>query len=1176
MRHRTRFAAVGFLAALAILLAWLFLPTKNPESTESVPVEQATETTGQDAAAAPGETGKVKRGRDAASDPAMTAGGGARVYGLATFESDDAPAAGAAVFLGERRVVADEDGAFAFEGVEPGKRRLSAALGAMLSFPQRRYVKTVTVTDSDRLVGPITLRLSPGAKLRLQALAADDDRPLANATVTPIKAPHLEAKTDARGVATLTLTPETWDFQIAAPMHRAILKAYSLSLDRETRATVRLSPGGALSGRVADQEGIPLAGVHVSSRFLGGGPHQVRTDDLGRYALDSLPLDQDITLLFFKEGFKRERAAISLSASQPKDSLDVRLVPTAIETDGLPVAGIVIDEMGQPIAGAAISSGGFGPERVVQFTDQEGRFATVAPEANYRDPALLVEARGFAPQVVSLTGDVALKPLEIILAPGRRLAGRVVDEWGGPVAEAAIQVRLDVAIMPLFNGEPTRTDGDGRFELDSLPINPSLTVTAEGYSRARLSPEVDRVDLEITLLGQGVILGKAVAQDNGRPVREFNIRLSNQTRKGGASNFWSFGELFLREPGVDFSTADGAFRIDGLHAGGACRLIVNAPGYAEKTVADVAVLSEAEAQPMVIELEPTDLTVAGVARDQEGRPQAGARATLLVNAAVGQGRSYASWSMVDGPDYSGLLLAKRQVQTGRDGRFSFESLPEERPLHLFVEAEGMGRQSQHGLETRSREALTQVEVVLAPEARIMGEVDLETYADAGRVSLLGVGEAVGIREEQTLNRRGAAASFEWRELPVGQYQVKLEESGSAGNRGVLATRTVDSLSAGETAVVDFGPEDLYRVAGQVFINQMPMTVGEVFLIEPGQPAWLKPALEAKTDGDGRFVFKRVKAGVYDLVAFTGRASRSFGRMQMQTHPNRETIDVQQDIDRPFHFTKIGSMLGRLTPPPAERVFISGLNLTAGEGGYYATNDDTGAFRLDKTPPGEYRLVATYKSVQRVLLDNVVMPPDGSDLDLGDIPFELGDGHLRILIHGIETQDVGRAEAFLWDTGGDGLMARRRFDGSATALFEDLYPGRVRCQVRANGYRSLPNDRQVNIIPGEVVEVVFDLEPIAELSFSLLDGTDALAEVTMTRADNGAVIHFQATTQEAFGDLISQESSYGLGFFTEQFGAIRGAPPAIWTIRAAGRNGGVWTQEVVLETGSAMNLTIKLE
>ncbi|HEX8201982.1 MAG TPA: hypothetical protein VF590_16015, partial [Isosphaeraceae bacterium] len=109
------------------------------------------------AGAAPGEAGRIagRAVRDAGGDAA----GGAEVVLLPP------PPKGRDVYIGKlplRRAVADAAGAFAFDGLAPGRYRIWANLGKLTSRRERAGGQVVNLPETGAAVEPVELRLVAG------------------------------------------------------------------------------------------------------------------------------------------------------------------------------------------------------------------------------------------------------------------------------------------------------------------------------------------------------------------------------------------------------------------------------------------------------------------------------------------------------------------------------------------------------------------------------------------------------------------------------------------------------------------------------------------------------------------------------------------------------------------------------------------------------------------------------------------------------------------------------------------------------------------------------------------------------------------------------------------------------------------------------------------------------
>lgn len=130
------------------------------------------------------------------------------------------------------------------------------------------------------------------------------------------------------------------------------------------------------------------------------------------------------------------------------------------------------------------------------FTDQEGRFAIVVPERAW---ALRISKPGFAPQTFQGNAATPASPLDIRLARGAAINGRIADDGGMPVVDARVTVRQ--AVEAVRRGQVpirvvVRSDDRGEFRVGSLPAG-GYDIDVDGRNRqaALGSTQVTRIDV---------------------------------------------------------------------------------------------------------------------------------------------------------------------------------------------------------------------------------------------------------------------------------------------------------------------------------------------------------------------------------------------------------------------------------------------------------------------------------------------------------------------------------------------------------------------------------------------------------------------------------------------------------------------------------------------------------
>ena len=261
-----------------------------------------------------------------------------------------------------------------------------------------------------------------------------------------------------------------------------------------------------------------------------------------------------------------------------------------ITPETLPLMGKVVDAAGEPVTGAVVEryeydrSQPYLPselemrERVT--TDANGSFELRGARATM---TLLAQKPGFAPAWHQWS-PVRDTDVRLVLTPPSVLAGVVVDEADKPVVEAEVSVAkvysetrwgTDGRAFSSLSGKlaqtvfHTRTDGNGRFQIEGFPTNAAANLEVRAPGKAsRWSPDPNPSpdsmqyragdkDIRLTVEPTGSIEGKIAMEETSQPLP--SARLWLQPDGPG-----SYG-IGTREPAQ--SGADGTFRITDVAAG---------------------------------------------------------------------------------------------------------------------------------------------------------------------------------------------------------------------------------------------------------------------------------------------------------------------------------------------------------------------------------------------------------------------------------------------------------------------------------------------------------------------------------------------------------------------------------------------------------------------------------
>ncbi len=249
--------------------------------------------------------------------------------------------------------------------------------------------------------------------------------------------------------------------------------------------------------------------------------------------------------------------------------------------DGLPVPGATVRLLRPaPIAFwlKVPATGRHDLLEVRSAPDGTFAFADVLPARGYRVRAHLAGlAPATSPDLDLFAGESRTAP-DLVLTPGARLSGRVVDPLGQPVAGAEVVVTWEIrsalqVVLTDLDAVPeveqrARTDAAGRFALEGIePGTKTLLARAPtgaegGRARVAVVPGEPNEIGDVALPGPGVVAG-IVAWADGRPIAG--------ARVFAAPRF----EPLVRSVATG---ADGGFRFGWLPAGDHLVLGVLVPG----------------------------------------------------------------------------------------------------------------------------------------------------------------------------------------------------------------------------------------------------------------------------------------------------------------------------------------------------------------------------------------------------------------------------------------------------------------------------------------------------------------------------------------------------------------------------------------------------------------------
>ncbi|MHC4668057.1 MAG: carboxypeptidase regulatory-like domain-containing protein [Planctomycetota bacterium] len=286
------------------------------------------------------------------------------------------------------------------------------------------------------------VRLPETRQLRARFLDAETGAPVEGVRIFHLGQPA--AVTDAEGrfacralflQDTTMVTP--WKEGYASNM-------LSLRADQDHRLA-RVAP---LRGRVVDEQERPVPGARLSIHH--DLEHVAWSDADGRYEFRFLPRGL-FRLGASKPGYVA--TSVRLEAGRTPDRVTLQLL------HGGRVSGWVRRD-GQPVLGVRVCVHDDRQELAVAFTDAQGRFLVQGVPGGARYVQAREEGRRSVATPVAVGEGGLVGPLGLALKAHLALRGVVRGDTGRPLAGATVRCGT----------RQTRTDGEGRFAFESLPV----------------------------------------------------------------------------------------------------------------------------------------------------------------------------------------------------------------------------------------------------------------------------------------------------------------------------------------------------------------------------------------------------------------------------------------------------------------------------------------------------------------------------------------------------------------------------------------------------------------------------------------------------------------------------------------------------------------------------------
>ncbi len=704
------------------------------------------------------------------------------------------------------------------------------------------------------------------------------------------------------------------------------------------------APGArSIRGQVTDAAGQPIPGatVRLLLQGLSALEREMRFDSW----LDPLVLRTDDKGLFETAGLTGTAFVVRVESPGSAAETVLGIPPGAWLSlrlrRGHELRGVVAEAVrGRRVAGATLLACddpglAFGFEACAEArSGEDGTFAFASlPTGIVR---LRAQGSGYAVsrvEAVPLPLAAGAPPPTLTLRPGSRVAGRVVDERGEPVAGARVWGRPAAGsfddLAESAREWPTHTGGDGRFVLAGVPAGEAWTPFAFRADRdvgrgapLDIAAGAEVPEVEILLPAPPILALSFLDSAGGQPPRQVELLCFREP----AAADRAFAKCV--EPGRIQDEGGGRFTVR-FPESGTRDLLIAPEGFSEVR-RDGVVLEPGRRLDLGALPVQAGLAIAGRVTDPQAEPVPGATVE-------------ASW------DADGWRRSRR-VATDASGQFRAAGLGQS-PVTLSASAPGFETASLAPVQPGA----TDLALVLARLGALAGRVRLEeggapeafvivTHREAESVPATG---ALGFPREDPFST--GDGSYRIDALPPGRYTVEARAPGRVAAR--RSDVRVDRGQLAEVPTIELG-EGL-AVAGRVLSagDETPILGAEVSarpqeLGPAGSPAQGRQA--AASGDDGRFRIGGLAAGPYWVRA-----------RHAEFAPAEQRVEIGEEEDSAgivFMLSRGGSLSGTARdgagdPAAGRRILISsGL---VGHEVSFATTDRAGRYELDRLPPGSY-------------------------------------------------------------------------------------------------------------------------------------------------------------------------------------------------------------------------------
>ncbi len=474
--------------------------------------------------------------------------------------------------------------------------------------------------------------------------------------------------------------------------------------ERPARLELTLRRPATLAGRVV-ADGDPVEGARLTlfyryaEGYQGGlEPFTLssegRTDEQGNFELGDVAPGRLHVMAEPPKRRAKQTSELLVESGDRIEGLEIDLAPQGA------VVGRVTSEAGEPLAARVTLSGEKLPRDRTTTAGEDGRFRfETLPAADYRIEATASGHRaGIRPAVA--VDDKGAADVEVTLAEGQGVFGRVLDAEGDPVEGAFVRFRGGDD-----REEWRRSDQAGGFQWDDPPGR-VWSVRAFSPNHASSREATGRVGESVTLqLGAGGRLRGRVVDGAGNPVSGAKIGVGAMVVDGPRP----YGNRTIER--VEADEPDGTFVLGPLRPG-RYKLRARAEGFASSSAPTVRIREGESVDSMTIVLGRGGTVRGRVQHESTGEAVAGATVAVF--------------------DMTSPFRPRR-TETDKQGGFELDRVPAGR-RSLRVEREGFLTRVLSGLQVGEGQT-------------IVRQIDLHEKKKGERYGFRGIGASLRRTDE---------------------------------------------------------------------------------------------------------------------------------------------------------------------------------------------------------------------------------------------------------------------------------------------------------------------------------------------------------------------------------------------------------------------------------------------